>query len=86
MRPGCERFAADFARRTASRWPLTGGEPCRDSQSCWSVWWVRWELARVDWSLSTEAGVALPEEEPVEWRKRDMPSAGILGSLLGVVS
>lgn len=39
-------------------------------------------FARVDCSWKTEPGVALPDEEPVGLRKREIPSAGMLGSLM----
>ena len=43
-------------------------------------------FARACWSWEREPGVPLPDEEPVGLRKRETPSAGMLGSLANVLS
>lgn len=65
---------------------LTGGELDEGERGCW---WSKWRwlfAARVDCSWEIEPGVALPDEEPVGCRNREMPSTGMLGSLVRVDS
>ncbi len=38
-------------------------------------------IARADWSCEIDPGVTLPDEAPVGLRNREIPSAGMLGSL-----
>ena len=85
LRPGWVRSAADLTRREGLGSVIEDvfvGESER-----WMSWWmVRGRCARWDCRCDTEPGVALPELEPVPLRKRDMPSAGMLGSWLRVES
>lgn len=75
---GWERLVADLTRRS-------GSDLAVESESERDVGWWRsvWtECLRCSCRYDTEPGVALPEFEPVPDRKRDIPSAGIEGSLL----
>lgn len=75
---GWVRLAVDLTRRASGFVGEEGssGEAGRRGEV---PLWVR--SARLDWRWETEPGVALPEFEAVPERKREMPSAGMEGSL-----
>jgi hypothetical protein len=78
LRRGWVKFAADLTRR-ASGLTVVGGS-AGDAGRCVEERFLgRWTRALC--RCETESGVALPELEPVPLRNREMPSAGIEGSL-----